>query len=407
MMKRPWMVPLLAGVVLRLVYLLFFPQRMPHADDHYYWLMAQSLAHGQGYVVGGQPTVFWMPGLSILLALPALFFGGALLPMRLLLVTLSALTLPVVWRLARGWFGDEVARVTVWVFALFPPFWFFSTALLTETVAILLVALLLMLVTELKGAFEWKRAAAAGLCYGGLMYLKPEFAFWGPFLAAITLLWRRELAVKTVAVVGIVGVLMLLPWTVRNWEDFHEFIPLKGSGGLLVWWVSQDPPIEALDERTPAQVEMEKTFEVPGKPGASGKNAARAGFQRIEAHPFQYVKRCFTRRLVHLFAGSQTEAATGVGLARSFGDLRASHEYFRLAIKLMLFALQGAIALLGIFGVALRGSRLTRTLFFGTVITYMMLLGIPRYSMVLMPMLIPHGVALLRRSDLTVPHLAS
>jgi hypothetical protein len=397
MTRRPWLVPLLAGAVLRLVYLLFFPQRAPLADDHYYWLMAQSLADGHGYVINGEPTVFWMPGLSILLALPALFFGGALLPMRLLLVGLSIATLPVVWRLARDWFGDEVARVTIWAFALFPPFWFFGSALMTETAAILLVTLLLLLLTELRGGFEWKRAAGAGLCWSGLMYLKPEFAFWGPFFAAVALLWRRELAVKTVAAIGVVGVLMLAPWTVRNWEDFHEFIPLKGSGGLLVWWVSQDPPVEALEERTPEQVATEKSFEVPGKPGASGKNAARAGLQRLEAHPFPYLKRCFTRRLVHLFAGSQTEAATGVGLARSFGDLRASHEWLRLGIKLMLFALQGLIALLGIAGVALRGSRLSRTLFFGTVVIYMMLLGIPRYSMVLMPFLIPHGAAWIMR----------
>jgi 4-amino-4-deoxy-L-arabinose transferase-like glycosyltransferase len=395
MKRRPWLIPVMVAAVVRLIYLLAFPQREPHGDDLYYWQMAQSLAHGDGYVIDGQPTVFWMPGLSVLLSPLALIFGAALLPTRLLLVTLSIVTVYVVWRLARAWFGEGIGLWSAWAFALFPPFWFFSTAILTETLAILLVATLLLLVTELKGGFEWKRAVGVGLCYGGLMYLKPEFAFWGPFLAAATLLWRKQVAPKTVAVMGVVGVLMLVPWTARNWIDFQEFIPLKGSGGLLVWWVSQDPPVESLDERTPEQKATELTFEVPGKPGASGKNAARAGFARLAQHPLQYVKRCFTRRLVHLFVGSQTEAASGVGLARSFGDLRASHERARLAVKMLLFVLQGLIAALGILGVAMLGSNTIRMLFFGSVGIYMLLLGIPRYSMVLMPFLIPHGAALI------------
>src|SRR5437016_14370761 len=55
MNRRPWLVPLLAGAAVRLLYLLCFPQREPHADDHFYWLMAQSLATGHGYVINGEP----------------------------------------------------------------------------------------------------------------------------------------------------------------------------------------------------------------------------------------------------------------------------------------------------------------------------------------------------------------
>jgi Dolichyl-phosphate-mannose-protein mannosyltransferase len=401
MKRRPWWLPLLVGAALRLIYLCFFPQREPHSDDLFYWQTAQAIADGRGYVAAGLPSVAWMPGLPLLLAPLALVFKeGALLPMRLLLVALSILTIPIVWKLSREWFGETVAQWAAWGFALFPPFWFFASAILTETVAILLVATALLLLTQLKGGFEWRRAVGVGLCWGSLMYFKPEFVFWGPFLGAIALLWRRELALRAVLVCGAVGLLLLSPWVARNWVRFHEFIPLKASGGYLVWWVSQDPPVEALDERTPDQLAMEASFVVPGKPGATGKNAAREGLARIKAQPFLYLKRCFNRRLVHLFLGSQTEAATGVGLARSFADLRASHERARLGIKLLLFALQGLIAALGILGVALLGSNTQRLLFFGTVGTYIMLLGIPRYSMVLMPFLIPHGAALLERARL-------
>jgi 4-amino-4-deoxy-L-arabinose transferase-like glycosyltransferase len=394
------LVPLLVGAGLRLIYLCFFPQREPHNDDLFYWQAAQAIAEGRGYVAGGQPSVAWMPGMSLLLAPVAFLFGGAVFPMRLLLVALSVLTIPIVWKLSRAWLGETCALWAAWAFALFPPFWFFGSAILSETPSILLVAVALLLLTELKGGFEWKRAVGLGLCYGGLMYFKPEFVFWGPFLGLSALLWRREVTLRTVLLVGTIGVLLLGPWIGRNWIRFHEFIPLKASGGYLVWWVSQDPPVEALDERTPEQLAMEASFVVPGKPGATGKNAARAGMARIKEHPLQYLKRCFTRRLVHLFLGSQTEAATGVGLARSFADLRASQERARLAIKLLLFALQGLICALGLIGVALYGSNTVRLLFFGMVGTYMMLLGIPRYSMVLMPFLIPHAAALVERARL-------
>jgi 4-amino-4-deoxy-L-arabinose transferase-like glycosyltransferase len=389
--------PLLVGGAARLIYLFFFPQRYPESDELSYWQAARSIAEGHGYMLSGQPSVTWMPGMALLLSPVAALFAGALIPMRFFLVAISIATIPLAWRLARAWFGDNIARNSVWVLALFPPFWFFAATLLTETVAIFLVTLALLLLTELAGGFQFRRALGLGLCYGALIYVKPEFVFWGPLLGAAALLWRREVAIRTVAVVGVVGVLMLTPWAVRNWRQFHEFIPLKASAGFLIWWASQDPPVESLDERTPTQIAAEKSFEVPGKPGATGKNAARAGYERIKAHPLEYFRRCFTRRLLHLFVGSQTEAASGVGLARSFADLIAAKERTRLAIKVLLFVMQSLIAALGVLGLAMLGRHIIQALGFGLVVTYMLLLGIPRYSMALMPILIPHGAALASR----------
>jgi hypothetical protein len=189
------------------------------------------------------------------------------------------------------------------------------------------------------------------------------------------------------------GGLSLLPWTYRNWQLFHELIPLRSTGGKLLWWASHHPPIQTEQMNTEEQRKEKARLEIPGKPGLTSKRYSEEGLRRIKADPLPYLVESVTVRARGLFFGSQAEASPV--LSRSFGDLSAAREYALLAMKLALFTLQGLASILGIWGI-LRGRdperrrTIPRLHFWGNTAIYLALLGITRYSMVLMPILLPH-----------------
>ncbi len=392
----PWLFAFVAAIVARTLFLAVVPPRPPHSDDLFYWLTANAIADGHGYTLDGLPTTSWMPGLPILLSLVIRVFGPSLLAARMSLALISACTVPIAFHLTRRWFGVGPARLAAWIFAVFPPFIFFSTSLFTEPVAVFLVATLFLLMAQLRERFSWLRAGVVGLCWGGLAYVKPEFGMWGALLIAGALARQGWVAWRTAFVAVAVGVLMLAPWTYRNFSLFGEFIPLKATSGYLVWWAAQEPPVEDSSTRTANQIGAEAGFVVAGKPGATGKNASRAGVDLIKANPMRYLRRCLTHRLVHLFIGSQTEPLGHTIIGRSFADLRRDSHTLAIGTKVGLLGLQTLLCLLGLWGVLTRRPPVAETLMTAAVAaTYVLLIGIPRYSLVLMPLLIPSAAALI------------
>jgi 4-amino-4-deoxy-L-arabinose transferase-like glycosyltransferase len=397
-LRQPWLPWLVIGLVLRIAYLTLFRQRAPISDDLFYWSTAQSLAAGHGYVSNGVPATGWMPGLSLLLASWTWLFGARLWVMRLGLVLLSAASLPVTWRVSERWFGVRVARWSTGTMAVYPTMWFYSTALLSETPAVLCVLIALDLSGQLRERFSWSRAVGLGLTYAALFYLKPEFVFLGPLYAAVAL-FRRDLFPRRAAVtVCAIGAVLLAPWSWRNWRLFHEFIPLKSSGGLTLWCASWHPPIMELSD--PRLEDAQRRLGVPGKPGETSRRFSREAKERLLAAPGRYLLDCLVVRMRLLFFGPPTEAS--VELSRSVSDLRTSGAWPSLALKVLLFLVQSAICLLGLIGaVVLPDAEGRRTvprlhLAVNTAI-YLTVIAVTRYSLVLMPILIPHGVALIAR----------
>jgi len=384
----------------RFGYLLLAPTRQPHGDDAFYWETAQSIAATGTYTFAGRPTADFMPGLPLLLA-ALIRLGSNLAGARLALVILSVATIPLAFALAKAWFGDRVGRWTAWFFALFPPFWFYATAILTETVALATVTLQLLLVERARARPSLRLGIALGACYASLLYLKPELLVVGPAYLAVSVIWPAQLARRVTVVMVVVGMLALTPWAARNWRSFGEFIPLKATGGMLLYFASHHPPILEVDD--PRLLAASPSLTVEGKPGATGRNYAREGLQRIAAAPLAYLRDCLIVRAPRLFIGSQTEAAAG--LSRSFATLYQERAHGSLLLKALLLLIQSAVCGFGLVALSRRGSaRLTigKIHFWSNVAMYVGLMAIPRYSMVLMPILVPHCMSLFDRRRVSV-----
>lgn len=94
--------------------------------------------------------------------------------------------------------------------------------------------LALIVATDASGNTSWPRRCAIALLAALLFFVNPPLGLAGYAMAAV-LLWRRfdwSRYPATIGMAACVLVAVLTPWTIRNYEAFGLFIPLRGNAGL-------------------------------------------------------------------------------------------------------------------------------------------------------------------------------
>lgn len=207
------------------------PDEIPR-DPGFYLLLSDSLANGDGYSYpsaedpsGFESTAYYPPGYPIVLggvlrAVNVLPFDVSAFGVAVALnLVLSVATIALVFELARRLAGERVGLVAAALIALWPNLIVYSGVVLTETlflfllVALLLVALASPAVARSPGLW---RMATIGVLLGAAGMVRPTLFVLAPLL--LLLWWRAGVAtaVWRTALVGLVALALVLPWTVRN-----------------------------------------------------------------------------------------------------------------------------------------------------------------------------------------------
>jgi len=254
---------LLCGLALRLFFIFRFP--MTHADDtDFYIQFARNwVDHGvYGIWVNGQLTPLDMraPGYPAFLAGIAALFGRSLRAIAVVqaFVDLAACLLiaGIASLLAPDNSRRRVAMAALWLATLCPFTSDYTAAVLTETLAIFLTALALIVfceapgfragpvpraldpeapVPKLAGIPNWtlvgsvsaNRWFLGGIVVGFATLVRPE----SPLIAAsvglaLCVRWWRPQHWRKLVLAGVwlaLGVLLpLMPWAARNWNTLHE-----------------------------------------------------------------------------------------------------------------------------------------------------------------------------------------
>jgi len=246
--SRFFLIALAAGVVLRLVFLLFFPAVVD--DSKIYADIAKNwLQHGVYGVTDGSdvtPTLARLPGYPAFLALIFAIFGVD--HFRAVLVVQMVIDIGTCFLIADMARRTVSEKAALWAFglsALCPFLANYSAAALTETLEIFFTAVALDCAIvglerlESGAMVPW---AGCGAAIGACILLRPD---GGILLAAIGgylgWLWLRSVAggpssdpakrkslqiLKAGLIVAGIVVASLVPWTVRNFHTLHRFQPL-------------------------------------------------------------------------------------------------------------------------------------------------------------------------------------
>ncbi len=230
----------LAGLCLRLFFFLRFSHVM--GDSLIYGDIAKNwLDHGVfglTHADGVHPTWIRLPGYPAFLAACFALFGREHYNAVLLVqIAVDLLGCIIIADLARRTVSDRAAKIAFALAALCPFTANYTVAPLAETLSIFFAAAVLdsavAAFTALdEGRLAWKAWISCGLALAAGILLRPD---GGILLVAIGLflLWRmwrvpqqRTRLFWVGAVLLAIAVAPLVPWTIRNWRDFHQFQPL-------------------------------------------------------------------------------------------------------------------------------------------------------------------------------------
>ena len=272
--SRRYLAAILAlSVALRLVVALYLgdvvdaPSLM--TDQRSYHALGARLVQGHGFsfdrgwypfTLPDTPTAHWSFLYSLFVAGVYALFGPHPLAVRLLQAVLGGLLLPwMVYRLARalgrsgvGFRGDAVPLVAALVAALYGYFLLYAATMMTETyyIVVLLWSLerALALDRQLRDGSLlgiWRPGLLLGLSLGLAALLRQSILPWAAVLflyllvaglrAARRRVGQARATILALGGAGLVIVAFILPWTVRNYIVYDEFLLLNSNAGYAMY----------------------------------------------------------------------------------------------------------------------------------------------------------------------------
>ena len=275
--RRPFLFTVVVVSAVVQLAIAFGIDTLPIADSTFYIAHAERLYATGSYVTAdGLKTCFWPVGYPAFLAL--LHYPGTnpVLLARLSNILFSAaLLLILIQVFKRELTGNEMAAFLV-VVAFFPNQLFASNTLLTEPVFTTLLWLGILL--ALRSRKHAAVAPLAGLVLGLCAYLRPA-ALILPFLFAGFFLKTGAFsgAIKRALLLAAVALLVVLPWTYRNYLVFGEVVPVSSNGGFM-FLMGNNP-------RATGGTNFQFPSDLPGNEAERDRQAFHAGLRFIVENP--------------------------------------------------------------------------------------------------------------------------
>jgi 4-amino-4-deoxy-L-arabinose transferase-like glycosyltransferase len=297
---------LVVSLVLKLGLAFFAERNDPVLDERAYLQIAQELAQTGRFEGTFRPPLY--PAFEALL----LAAGLGTLGIRIVQTLLSTFTVLQVHGLARRASGDpRVANLAAFLVAFDPALVAFSHRLWSET---LFVALFLGFVAgalrafagpEAPGRAGW--AALAGALLGLAALARPMVVALAPLLALPVLVQMararraggpplRPVVARLVALAG-AAALVILPWTIRNWNATGAFV-LVDSNGPFNFLVGAEPQTRFVvkDDRWDGRFGSIDGVEYPdlvARDAAKAQDLAlERGLAHVRADPAGFAAKC-------------------------------------------------------------------------------------------------------------------
>src|SRR5215469_8249681 len=280
--------------------------------------IALSLSQGEGFgnlfrkPTG--PTAWLAPAYPFLLFVVFRFFGAMTIASFFAAVALNALcsaaaTFPL-YAVARRVGSRAVAAATGWLWVFLPsgvliPFeWIWDTSL-----SVLLVCALLWLTLRVAETAKWSDWLAYGLLWAFALLTNPAIGIGLPLLLGWAWLCKPKSKEHSgwlqPTVCCALIFLCCLPWTLRNYAQFHRFIAVRSSLPFELWIGNND----IFDPHAVGGIQRITRYEETRRYAQLGENAyldekRRNTLAFIRGKPALFLRLTF-RRVVATWAGTE------------------------------------------------------------------------------------------------------
>ena len=296
--RRPiggWLVAVALAIALRVVWGGMVPV-VPVSDGLAYDTYARNLARFNEYCLSrGAPSAYWPVGTPFIYSVLYRLFGEGYGSIVVLNVVLGALTTLLILEVGTRWFGARAGLVAGILFACWPGQVEFTTILASELLFNFFVLLAIFCWTR-KGLPTWGDAVLTGVALAAGSYVRPLALV----LPAVFVIWtlvrgRWVVAIARGVVAAGVMLVLILPWTVRNYLVFHSVVLVSTNGGANLW----------MGNSPGGRMEHVGYRELPPRP--AGMNEAqfdqhlgKIAKTYIRQEPEAFARRC-AKRVVNLY----------------------------------------------------------------------------------------------------------
>jgi hypothetical protein len=302
-LERPgtaiWILAL--ACLIRLVWV-FSIEIEPIIDFKTYFERGQEIAQGEGYHEGDRPTAWFPVGYPAFLAILFSIFPTSVTTVELSNVALQLIAIWFSGLIAFNiWNQRAIMNLTMLLLACWPNHLAYCSIIATESLfsALSLAAVYCLM----KGRERLSFSMVSGILFGLSALVKtqaillPAVLFGSWFICRI---WKNPGLVKTLIIRGaltyIIMLSVILPWSLRNYKTFGQFVLISTNGGINLF-IGNNPisngcytlyqdQVEALGE-TRHEAELDK-------------KASQAAWKYIQDHPGHFT-RLMRLKLYHLY----------------------------------------------------------------------------------------------------------
>ena len=351
--RLPWRIFWTAFVVRVLYITLAHTYRFRLTDEHFQFgweagRIARALATGHGYAdpfgnsfLGHTGATAWLPPLyPLLMAGVFKVFGVYTAASAWVLLVInsafSAATVLGIWEIAVRCYSRRNAVWSAWLWALYPAAmqyavrWLWEMTLTTAVFTWAIVLALRLRDVDVHASYRAETRsrrtvlwAVFGLMWGAIALLNSTLLLFLPVCGLWILMgtWGRPRALRNAVLGGLVFMVTVTPWEMRNYNVFHKFIPLRGNLG-----------VEAYLGNGPGSNGFLMAYDHPNQSSNQFRLYAKLGEVRyatmrgelatayIHAHPAHFVADC-VKRVYFFWVGVPSVSGWMVELPRllSFG----------------------------------------------------------------------------------------
>ena len=215
--------------------------RAPVGIGEPYWI-ARELAAGHGFVyaypfdLAFAPTCY-IPPLYVWFHAAIISLGGGLIISQIIGLIFFHCANYYFYRFFRRITSPGIALVGFIALAFYIPLWLLSQKPDPDGLNLLLIALTILALDEVNAHPRKKIWVILGILFGIQIYVRPDilmgiifFGLWLLFYVKNAIDRRKKIVGYFVAVA--IALLMVLPWTIRNYVEFDSFVLVSANSGF-------------------------------------------------------------------------------------------------------------------------------------------------------------------------------
>ncbi len=366
-------------------------------DGEGYQKMAINILSGKGFFLGesddpilrnhGKPTLLRPPLYPYFISLVYYMFGYNQTLIVVIHILVNLLMIFIIYQIAVKVFDRKTAFLSSFVLSLYPPFIWYLSRLYNENLFNILLALSVLYAVKIFSDISLKNSIIFGLLSGLTSLCKGQMIVYPlVLLPGLIYVYQSDIAkvVKRFSLMLIFMLLVISPWTVRNYIVSGKFVLIQS--GAAIHFMRGNALFEknigfsnpyhknAMDEAFAKERKIIKQFESVNKRKITELELTEVFdnivMEYIKNNPLRFIKKILTGCLQFWYLGESKVKSTGMAI---------------IQFPLILFAI------MGIYPVYKKRSKLIIPVYsliiFFTVI-HAALLAISRYSIPVMPYVI-------------------